>query len=200
MSNQIIYNDPLFFEGYSQLRWGETGLNKVMEEPAIRSLVPDLTGKRVLDLGCGFGHVARYARQMGAAEVLGVDISDRMIESAQQATEDPAITYAVIAMQDIKPISGQFDVIISSMALHYIDDYAAVVKTMATSLTHGGSFLFSIEHPIYTSLLQGWVLDDAGKRVHWPVDRYHDESERRYTWFVDNVQSGYALHTRSPQG
>jgi SAM-dependent methyltransferase len=188
MSNQIIYNDPLFFEGYSQLRWGETGLNKVMEEPAIRSLMPDLTGKRVLDLGCGFGHVARYARQMGAAEVLGVDISDRMIESARQATEDPAITYSVIAMQDIKPMPSQFDVIISSMALHYIDDYAAVVKTMAALLTHGGSFLFSIEHPIYTSLLQGWVLDDAGKRVHWPVDRYHDESERRYTWFVDNVQ------------
>ena len=43
------------------------------------------------------------------------------------------------------------------MALHYIDDYAAVVKTMSESLTIGGSFLFSIEHPIYTSLLQGWV-------------------------------------------
>ena len=88
MPNQNIYNDPSFFEGYSRLRWGETGLNKVMEEPAIRSLMPDLTGKRVLDLGCGFGHVARYARKMGAAEVLGVDISDRMIEAARQATED----------------------------------------------------------------------------------------------------------------
>jgi SAM-dependent methyltransferase len=188
MPNQNIYNDPSFFESYSQLRWGETGLNKVMEEPAIRSLMPDLTGKRVLDLGCGFGHVARYARQMGAAEVLGLDISDRMIEAAREATKDPAIIYTVIAMQDIKPMPGQFDVIISSMALHYIDDYAGVVKTMAESLTPGGSFLFSIEHPIYTSLLQGWVLDDAGKRLHWPVDRYHDESERRYTWFIDNVQ------------
>jgi len=159
-----------------------------MEEPAIRSLMPDLTGKRVLDLGCGFGHVARYARHMGAAEVLGVDISDRMIEAARQATDDPAILYSVIAMQDILPMPGQFDVIISSMALQYIDDYAGVVKTMAESLSVGGSFLFSIEHPIYTSLLQGWVVDAAGKRVHWPVDRYHDESERRYTWFVDNVQ------------
>src|SRR3954465_4120091 len=135
MPNQNIYNDPSFFEGYSRLRWGETGLNKVMEEPAIRSLMPDLNGKRVMDLGCGFGHVARYARQMGAAEVLGVDISDRMIEAARQATEDPAITYAVGAMEDIEPMSGQFDVIISSMALHYIDDYAAVVKTMSESLT-----------------------------------------------------------------
>jgi len=187
MPNQNIYNDPSFFESYSQLRWGETGLNKVMEEPAIRSLMPDLTGKRVLDLGCGFGHVARYARRMGAAEVLGVDISDRMIEAARQATDDPAITYAVVAMQDIKPMPGQFDVIISSMALQYIDDYATVVKTMAELLTVGGSFLFSIEHPIYTCLLQGWVVDDDGKRVHWPVDRYHDESERRYTWFVDGV-------------
>jgi len=187
MPNQNIYNDASFFEGYSRLRWGETGLNKVMEELAIRSLMPDLSGKRVLDLGCGFGHVARYARSKGAAEVLALDISDRMIESARQATNDPAILYSVIAMQDIKPMPGQFDVIISSMALHYIDDYAGVVKTMAQSLTAGGSFLFSIEHPIYTSLLKGWVLDDAGKRVHWPVDRYHDESERRYTWFVDNV-------------
>ena len=168
MPNQNIYNDPLFFKGYSRLRWGETGLNKVMEEPAIRSLMPDLTGKRVLDLGCGFGHVARYARQMGAAKVLGVDISDRMIEAARQATEDQAVTYSVIAMQDIKPMPRQFDVVISSMALHYIDDYAAVVKTIAESLTLGGSFLFSIEHPIYTSLLQGWVVDDTGKRVHWP--------------------------------
>jgi SAM-dependent methyltransferase len=188
MPNQNIYNDPSFFEGYSRLRWGETGLNKVMEEPAIRSLMPDLTGKRVLDLGCGFGHVARYARRMGAAEVLGVDISNRMIEAARQATDDPAILYSVIAMQDILPMPGQFDVIISSMALQYIDDYAGVVKTMAESLSVGGSFLFSIEHPIYTSLLQGWVVDAAGKRVHWPVDRYHDESERCYTWFVDNVQ------------
>jgi 2-polyprenyl-3-methyl-5-hydroxy-6-metoxy-1,4-benzoquinol methylase len=88
------------------MRWDETGLNKVMEEPAIRSLMPDLTGKRVLDLGYGFGHVARYARRMGAAEVLGVDISDRMIEAARQATDDPAITYAVVAMQDIKPMPG----------------------------------------------------------------------------------------------
>jgi SAM-dependent methyltransferase len=187
MPNQNIYNDPLFFDGYSQLRWGETGLNKVMEEPAIRSLMPDLTGKRVLDLGCGFGHVARYARQMGAVEVVGVDISDRMIEAARRATDDPAITYAVIAMQDIKPMPERFDVVISSMALHYIDDYAAVVRTMAESLMAGGSFLFSIEHPIYTALLQGWVLDDAGRRLYWPVDRYHDESERRYTWFVDDV-------------
>ena len=51
MPNQNIYNDPSFFEGYSRLRWSETGLNKVMEEPAIRSLMPDLAGKRVLDLG-----------------------------------------------------------------------------------------------------------------------------------------------------
>lgn len=188
MTNQNIYNDPSFFEGYSKLRWSESGLNKVMEEPAIRSLMPDLTGKRVLDLGCGFGHVARYARKMGAADVLAVDISDRMIEAARQATDDPAITYAVAAMQDLKPMPGQFDVVVSSMALQYIDDYAGVVAVVAESLASGGSFLFSIEHPIFTSLLQGWVLDDAGNRLHWPVDRYHEECERRYTWFVDNVQ------------
>ena len=136
MTNQNIYNDPLFFEGYSRLRWSETGLNKVMEEPAIRSLMPDLTGKRVLDMGCGFGHVARYVRKMGAAEVLGIDISDRMIEAARQATDDPAILYAVKAMQDLEPTPNRFDVVVSSMALQYIDDYETVVRTVARIAGH----------------------------------------------------------------
>jgi len=185
--HQNIYDDPSFFAGYSNLRWSESGLNKVMEEPAIRSLMPDLRDKRVLDLGCGFGHVARYVRSQGAAEVLGVDLSTRMIEGARAATNDPAILYAVLAMEDIKPMPGQFDLVVSSMALQYVEDYAHVVDTIAQSLTPGGSFLFSVEHPIFTSLLQGWVLDGQGKRVHWPVDRYQEEGERHYAWFVDDV-------------
>src|SRR3982751_892292 len=108
MPNKNIYNDPSFFEGYSNLRWSETGLNKVMEEPAIRSLMPDLRGKRVLDLGCGFGHVARYVRSQVAAEILGVNLSTRMTKSPGVATDDPAILYAVVAMEDIKPMPGQF--------------------------------------------------------------------------------------------
>ena len=85
---------------------------------------------------------------MGAAEVLGVDISDRMIDAARQATDDPAILYTVAAMQDFKPMPGRFNVIVSGVALQYIEDYQSVVRTITNSLTIGGSFLFSVEHPI----------------------------------------------------
>jgi len=60
---QNIYDNQQFFEGYKHLRDQDTGLNGALEVPAIRPLLPDLSGKRVLDLGSGFGGFARYARK-----------------------------------------------------------------------------------------------------------------------------------------
>jgi len=71
---QNIYDDPQFFEGYQKLRDGDTGLNGAVEEPAIRSLLPNLHGLRVLDLGCGFGDFCRFARANGALSVVGVEV------------------------------------------------------------------------------------------------------------------------------
>ncbi|WP_207393065.1 hypothetical protein [Providencia sp. M-27] len=61
MKEQNIYDDPIFFKNYQALRVNDTGLNGIMEEPALRALLPDLKGKIVLDLGSGFGDFARYA-------------------------------------------------------------------------------------------------------------------------------------------
>ena len=68
---QNIYDDPTFFAGYSQLPRQVHGLDAAPEWPALRTMLPDLTGKRVVDLGCGFGWFARWAREHGAASVLG---------------------------------------------------------------------------------------------------------------------------------
>jgi len=86
---QNIYDDPKFFDGYSKLRRHESGLNMAVDQPAIRSLLPPLAGQRVLDLGCGFGKLCRYAIEQGAASVVGVDISTRMLEKARNDTADP---------------------------------------------------------------------------------------------------------------
>ncbi len=66
---QNIYDDASFFEGYRTLRQGDTGLNGALESPAMKRLLPNLAGLHVLDLGCGFGDFARYARAHGAASV-----------------------------------------------------------------------------------------------------------------------------------
>ncbi|WP_253198823.1 hypothetical protein [Clostridium estertheticum] len=56
MSNvQNLYDNEIFFEGYKKLRDNKINYNNIQEKPAMQSLLPDMAGKTVLDLGCGFG-------------------------------------------------------------------------------------------------------------------------------------------------
>ena len=76
---QNIYDNPAFFEGYAQLPRSVQGLDGAPEWPALRAMLPDLTGKSVIDLGCGYGWFCRAARELGASDVTGVDISEKML-------------------------------------------------------------------------------------------------------------------------
>ncbi|MGU0056368.1 hypothetical protein ACVXG7_14120 [Enterobacter hormaechei] len=64
---QNIYDNPAFFEGYAQLPRSVQGLNGAPEWPALKAMLPDLTGKAVVDLGCGYGWFCRAARELGAS-------------------------------------------------------------------------------------------------------------------------------------
>ena len=90
---QNIYDNEEFFREYSRLPRSVEGLNAAPEWPALRALLPDMRGQRVLDLGCGFGWFCRWARQQGAAHVQGIDVSEKMLARAVAATPDRAIIY-----------------------------------------------------------------------------------------------------------
>src|SRR3546814_11672431 len=90
---QNIYDHPDFFAGYSQLPRQVRGLDGAPEWPAIRALLPDPGGRRIVDLGCGFGWASRWFREQGAASVLGLDLSRNMIARARADTADAAIQY-----------------------------------------------------------------------------------------------------------
>lgn len=184
---QNVYDDPVFFEGYRALRQADSGLNGLLEIPALHALLPQVRGKRVLDLGCGFGDFARHARDLGAAAVTAVDISEKMLAEARRLTEDDQIKYVHHTIEDFVPDSQAFDLVVSSLALHYIEDYAAVVRRVFTSLAPGGTFLFTVEHPLCTAHPSGWVLSAQGERLHWPLDNYQREGKRHVQWFVDDV-------------
>ena len=183
---QNIYDDEEFFAAYSRLPRSIEGLDAAPEWPALRALLPDLRGRRVLDLGCGYGWFCRWARQSGAAHVLGIDVSERMLARARAAILDPAIDYVRDDLERLRLPPELFDLVYSSLALHYIEQLDAVFAEVSGALVPGGSFVFSVEHPIFTAPAAPDWLDLAGHRI-WPVDHYLDEGPRSTDWLAPGV-------------
>ena len=184
---QNIYDNEEFFAGYSGLRRSVEGLDGMPEWPALRALLPDLLGRKVLDLGCGFGWFCRWAREQGANHVVGVDVSEKMLARAGAASADPAITYTRADMEQLELPPKTFDVVYSALALHYVENLSALLSQSYRSLAPGGILVFSVEHPIFTAPSQPrWSLDAAGRKT-WPVDRYLDEGPRSTDWLAKGV-------------
>lgn len=184
---QNIYDNPEFFEGYSRLPRSIEGLDGAAEWPAMRALLPAMRGLRVLDLGCGCGCVCRWAREQGAAQVLGIDVSERMLARARATTTDPAITYVRADMERLDLPEASFDLAYSSLALHYIEDLAGLLARVHGALVPGGHLVFSMEHPIFTAPTHpGWVQAADGRRT-WPVDGYLAEGPRVTDWLAKGV-------------
>ena len=186
---QNIYDNQQFFDGYADLRDTGTGLNEILEQPALWAMLPEtLTGLRILDLGCGSGDFARNARQAGAGMVVGLDCSQKMLERARERTNDPLIQYHQMSLEELSIQESDFDLAVSSLALHYVRDYQAVARKVAQILKPGGRFVFSVEHPICTALpQQQWVRNEKGEPLYWPVDEYRPEGPRSTHWFVEGV-------------
>jgi SAM-dependent methyltransferase len=185
---QNKYDEPEFFAEYSRMPRSIHGLAAAMEWTNFRALLPDLRDKRVLDLGCGFGWHCRYAHECGATKVVGVDLSEKMLERARATTHAPGIKYLRCAIEDIEFPVNEFDIVISSLALHYVESFDRVCCKIHHCLTPIGLFLFSVEHPIFTALpAQNWYYSQTGERLHWPIDNYQREGRRQTHWLTENV-------------
>ena len=184
---QNIYDTDEFFRGYSRLPRSVHGLNGAPEWPAIRALLPDLGGKRVVDLGCGFGWFARWARLHGAAPVLGLDISENMIGRARAETSDAAIEYRIADLDTLDLPANSFDLAYSSLAFHYIVDFGRLVRTVQRALVSRGHLVFTIEHPIYMAAAEPRWIADADGRKTWPVNGYFREGARTTDWLAKGV-------------
>ncbi|TPL93359.1 class I SAM-dependent methyltransferase [Mesorhizobium sp. B2-3-12] len=184
---QNIYDQPDFFAGYSKLGRSVEGLDGAAEWPALRAMLPDVAGLRIVDLGCGFGWFCRWAHQHGAAQVLGLDLSEKMLARARAAGPDTGIIYARTDLDQLSLPQASFDLAYSSLALHYVEDIERLFGTVHQALSPGGHVVFSTEHPIYMAPTSpGWSIDGAGKKT-WPVDRYLVEGPRKTDWLAKGV-------------
>lgn len=190
MAKQNIYDNETFFDGYKQIRENEGNANNIFEEPALFSLMPDLKDKTVLDLGCGFGgHCLHFIRE-GAKKVVGIDISEKMLDIAKAENNNSNITYLNMPMENITELNGKFDVVVSSLALHYVEDYAALVHNIYGLSNENGVFVFSQENPLNTCFSSGkrWTKDEKGKKLFANISNYGIDGERESIWFVDHVK------------
>ena len=84
MAQQNIYDNEIFFAGYKKIRENQVNANNLFEIPALFSMMPNLKDKTILDLGCGFGEHCKGFVESGAKKVIGIDISEKMLEIAKQ--------------------------------------------------------------------------------------------------------------------
>ncbi len=184
---QNIYDDEEFFAGYSRLGRSVDGLDGAAEWPALRAMLPDLPGLKVLDLGCGFGWFCRWVRAQGAASVQGIDISERMLARARTSTQDPAITYMRADLEVLELRPDSFNLVYSSLAFHYLVGLERLMSELHRSLVPGGKLVFSAEHPIYTAPTDPRWSVDGGGRKSWPVNGYLREGTRSIDWLTQGV-------------
>ncbi len=187
---QNIFDNESFFEGYKALRAREINMNILLEQPAMRGLLPDVEGKNILDLGCGYGHNCLDFVKRGAAKVVGVDISEKMLDVATRESVHEKIEYVNMSMTDIERLDGGFDLIYSSLAFHYVEDFERFARSMYAAMNTGGCLLFSQEHPIVTATKDGkghFNRDENGCKVSYTFSNYNEPGKRMVHWYVDGV-------------
>ena len=189
-----FYDDGELFERYrSAVAPGPWSANFVIEEPALLEALGDVRGQRVLDLGCGDASIGSALLASGCRGYLGIDASARMVEAARDALLGTAGEARQDTIERFSAPPASFDVVVSRVALHYVEDLDAALAACRDCLGPGGRMAFSVVHPVQSQRRasgdeqrSSWVVDDCfnegpreldrlGERVVWhhrTVERY----------------------------
>lgn len=185
---QNKYDDRGFFDEYKKMARSRKGLEGAGEWHILKEMLPVMEGKDMLDLGCGYGWHCIHAAENGAKSVVGVDISEKMLGRARELNNHPNVSFRQSPIENIDFREEQFDFILSSLAFHYVEPFEEMCRKIYTMLKPEGRFVFSVEHPIFTSRNeQEWFKDDKGDILHWPVDHYQDEGKRETAFLSEDV-------------
>ena len=159
-------------------------------EPVVLELVGEVAARRVLDAGCGDGHLARALAAAGAL-VTAVDGSSQMLALAAAHGGDDGIEYNAADLTRPLPMpDGSFDVIVANMVLMDLPDIDIVMSEFARVLSRSGRFVFSLTHPCF--FVSDWVHDEAGGKRHKAIVDYLAPTVERMSFW------GTTLHFHRP--
>jgi ubiquinone/menaquinone biosynthesis C-methylase UbiE len=126
----------------------ESVYNTHYERPAMMQLISkDLNGLSILDAGCAAGWYSEQFIKRGA-NVTSIDASSKMIEATKRRVGEHANAHCVDLNNELPFRDDSFDQIVSSLTIHYIEDWSALFKEFHRILKPGGTFLFSTHHPL----------------------------------------------------
>ena len=172
-------------------QWAESVEDWIGQDQAVRTgmldswmlnALGDVSGKQVLDIGCGEGRFCRLLADMGA-KVTGVDLTAGLVERARRMSGDD-IAYLVGNAEDLGGIdSDSFDLAVSYIVLVDIFDYESSIRAAYRVLKPGGRFIVCTIHPIRLSPQPiGWITQ-GNRKLFYPVDDYMYEGPREWTWW-----------------
>lgn len=119
--------------------------NELLEMPATLKLLGNVNRKKILDFGCGTGIYAKLLTKKGAI-VKGFDISKEMLDIAKKV--NPTLDFRIGSGYNI-PFNELFDIVLSSLVVHYLQDWNKMFKQVSKVLKKGGYFIFSTGNPVY---------------------------------------------------
>jgi len=186
MDGASFYDDNEVFNTYQRSRQRAETPNDTIEKPVMMELIGAVHGTRILDLGCGDAAFGREALANGCASYVGLEGSQNMVAAARQtlAGTKGAVIHNILENWDYP--TAAFDLVISRLVLHYIENIDTLFANIHRSLVDKGQFVFSAEHPVITSSDKGW--QSGTQRQDWVVDNYFDTGERITTWMGGTVR------------
>jgi len=186
MDGASFYDDNDVFNTYMRSRQRAETPNDTIEKPIMMELMGVIEGKRILDLGCGDAAFGREALANDCESYVGVEGSQNMVTVAQQTLAGTKGEVVLNTLENWDYPTAAFDLVISRLVLHYIENIEALFANIHRALMNEGQFIFSAEHPVITSSDKGW---QAGtQRQDWVVDNYFDTGERITAWMGGTVR------------
>ena len=178
-----VYDDAVTARYLAHRHSGVASPNVVMEEPAVLAHLGDLSGLRVVDLGCGDGTFADVVLDRGAQTYLGLDGSAAMVDIARKRLPSTRAQFQLGRIEDFRPPPESADLVTSRMALHYLREVSPTLRSIHQALAPAGRLIFTVTHPVITS----HDNQASGPRTTWTVDHYFETGERRRSWFGTEV-------------
>ena len=158
--SQNVYDYPEFFDGYSRMLRSVEGLDGAAEWPALRALLPDLTGLRVLDLGCGTGQISLRLAEAGHT-VTGVEPALASLDVARAKPGAERVTWihglAADAPSDVFDVALMTNHVAQFLAGN--SEWQSALRNLHRALKPGGRLIFDTRDPA-SRAWETWSPDD----------------------------------------